>query len=201
MLELAPPIILVFSYLGAALIVAEVGLPTAGLIGATGLAASALAFANAFQQDRAAWPLVLPLIAASTLGLLLMRRRKVVPLEFACAAALAIGSIAWGIANDSPASIAIGIVIAAATPFGYAWLHASTRRLLDSPKLVGLDALIGGQATIATWDQADNSGSVRVDGSLWIARIEHGEPIQTGAAYIVAAHDRMTLLIRRKETP
>lgn len=200
MLQLSPPIILAFSYLGAALIVAEVGLPTFGLLGVTGFAASGLALGNAVHQHRDGWPLLVPLLAAGVLGLLLMRGRIMLALELCCAAALALAGIAWGVTNHSPASTILGVVLAVATPFGFRRLHAATRRLLDGPKLSGMDALVGQPAAVVTWDRNAEAGSVRVDGSLWNARPAANVRVEPGLRYEVVGHDRLTLFIRQRET-
>lgn len=199
MLQLGPPFILVFAYLGAALIVAEVALPSFGLLGLTGFASSGLAFANAVHQGRAAWPLAVPLLVAAVLGLLLMRGKVTVTAELSSAAALAIAGVAWGTMNDSPAAVATGIALAVATPFGFRRLHAATRMLLDGPEQTGMDALVGRAATLVAWDQHSKTGSVRVDGSLWNAQPAPGETIDPANAYEVIGHDRLTLLIRHRE--
>lgn len=199
MLQISPPIVLVFAYLGSALIVAEVGLPSFGLLGVSGFASSGLAFANAVHQNRTLWPLAIPLLAAAVLGLLLMRGQVMLGLELCCAAGLAIAGIAWGIMTDSPVSVAVGVALAVVTPFGFRRLHAATRQLLDGPGLSGMDALVGRAATLVTWDQRTATGSVRVDGSLWNAQPAPGETIDPTTIYEVIGHDRLTLFIRHRE--
>jgi membrane protein implicated in regulation of membrane protease activity len=71
-------------------------------------------------------------------------------------------------------------------------LHA-TRRLLDQPAQVGMEAYEGRKAAVVSWDPGNQRGTVRLDGSLWNATADL--PVRPGDEVLVVGHERMELRI------
>jgi membrane protein implicated in regulation of membrane protease activity len=120
-----------------------------------------------------------------------MVAQRIRPIAGQVAAALLFGagSVAFGVMADSPATAAIGAVAAVVLAADFPWLHGAAQRLLERPTQVGMDSLVGKTGEVVAW--AGETGTVRLQGSLWSAR--SSTPLAAGAPATVVAFAGMTL--------
>jgi membrane protein implicated in regulation of membrane protease activity len=145
------------------------------------------------QRDETWAPLMLIAVAVCLWAILLVRKTAS-PSGLATAAGLyAVGTVGYGAVTGSVGAIGVGAVATAALSAGFPVLLRQTRRLLDEPPQVGMEAFEGRKATVAFWDWEANRGTVRLDGSLWNATAD--VPVREGDEVLVIGHERMELRI------
>jgi membrane protein implicated in regulation of membrane protease activity len=132
-------------------------------------------------------------VAVSLWGVLLVRK-SASPAGRATAAGLyALGTIGFGVSAGSVGAMAVGAVATGGLSAGFPLLLRATRRLLEQPAQMGMEAFDGRRATVASWDWEANRGTVRLDGSLWNASAN--VPVRAGDEVLVVGHERMELRI------
>jgi membrane protein implicated in regulation of membrane protease activity len=131
---------------------------------------------------------------AVSLWAVLLVRKSASPTGRATAAGLyALGSIGFGATAGSVGAMAVGAVATGGLSAGFPVLLGATRRLLDQPAQVGMEAFDGRTATVVSWDWEANRGTVRLDGTLWNAAAD--VPVRSGDEVLVVGHERMELQI------
>lgn len=169
----------------------EIALPTYGISGTIALVLAAIGVAGIVHQQLDWWPL---LIAACGIALWvagLARKRSGIWVQAGAATLFAVGSVVFALlAADAPAVIAAaaGSVL---VPLSYPALMRATRRLMDMPSDVGLEAMVGRTGAVAEW--ADTSGAVRLEGSFWQA--DGPEGLVPGESVVVRYVDGMRLVV------
>lgn len=138
-------------------------------------------------------PLMLIAVAVCLWAVLLVRRTSSRSGLATAAGLYAVGTIGYGAVTGSAAAVGVGAVATAGLWGGFPFLLRQTRRLLDQPPQVGMEAFEGRTATVASWDWEANRGTVRLDGSLWNATAD--VPVREGDEVLVIGHDRMELRI------
>jgi membrane protein implicated in regulation of membrane protease activity len=138
-------------------------------------------------------PLMLIAVAVCLWAVLLVRKTSS-PSGLATAAGLyAVGTVGYGAVTGSVGAVGVGVVATAGLSAGFPLLLRHTRRLLDQPPQVGMEAFEGRKAVVANWDWEANRGTVRLDGSLWNATAD--VPVREGDEVLVIGHERMELRI------
>lgn len=185
----APAVVLVALTLAAGLFLIEVALPTLGVAGTTSLLLGVWSVAVVNHQGYTWWPLLLVVAAVCLWAVLLTRRRASWLSQVVAAGLFGGGSATYGVLEDDPATVVLGIVAAVALALGFRPLLAATRRLLDLPHQTGMESLVGRTAVVVTW--SGGRGKVRIDGSLWNAR--GPEQLAVDAEVDVRGFSRMTV--------
>jgi membrane protein implicated in regulation of membrane protease activity len=149
---------------------------------------------DGISQRNEIWaPLMLIAVAVCLWAVLLVRKTSS-PSGLVTAAGLyALGTVGYGAATGSVGTMGVGVAATAGLSAGFPVLLRQTRRLLDQPPQVGMEAFEGRKATVASWDWEANRGTVRLDGSLWNATAD--VPVQEGDEVLVVGHERMELRI------
>jgi membrane-bound ClpP family serine protease len=152
-----------------------------------------LGIQGASQREETWAPLMLIAVAVCLWGVLLVRRTASPPGLATAAGLYALGSIGYGAVTSSLAAVGVGAAATAGLSAGFPFLLRQTRRLLDQPPQVGMEAFEGRKAIVASWDWEANRGTVRLDGSLWnaVATV----PVREGDEVLVIGHERMELRI------
>jgi membrane protein implicated in regulation of membrane protease activity len=163
----APAVVLLALSIGAALFVIEAALPTMGVAGTFAFGLGAVAVLAIDRQDAEWWPLLGPAVAVVLWSVLIARHQRSIVVEGTAAVLFAGGSVAFGLAADSPGTAVLGVVLAAGLAVDYPWLQRKAGQLADRPLQVGMGALVGEQAEVVAWK--GQSGTVRHQGSLWNA--------------------------------
>ena len=184
-----PATVLVIITLAALLLVMEAALPTVGIAGTLGLVLSVAAVVGVERQDATWWPLLGPAVAVVVWSVMVARRSRPPVDQVAAAALFGAGSIAFGAMADSLATAVIGAVGAAALATAFPTLHGAAQRLLERPTQVGMDSFVGATAEVVSW--TGQTGSVRLEGSLWNAR--SSQPLEAGDRATVVAFSGTTL--------
>jgi len=170
-----------------------VALPTFGVAGIGGFAMLWVAVDGISQRDETWAPLMLIAVAVCLWAVLLVRKTGN-PSGLATAAGLyAVGTVGYGVVTDSVGAMAVGAAATAGLSAGFPVLLRQTRRLLDRPPQVGMEAFDGRRATVVSWDWESNRGTVRLDGSLWNA--SSNVPVREGDEVVVVGHEGMQLRI------
>ena len=137
-----------------------------GIAGGLAIAMAILGGA-AIQEQGADWrPLLLCMLGVALWAVMIARRSRSPLLEITAAASYLLGAVTFGIAEDSGATIGVGIV-AGLLAGGFPRLFEAAVRLLERPAKVGMDWLVGQSAVVEHW--AGSTGTVRAQGSLWNA--------------------------------
>jgi membrane-bound ClpP family serine protease len=145
------------------------------------------------QRDETWAPLMLIAVAVCLWAVLLVRKTAS-PSGLATAAGLyAVGTVGYGAVTGNLGAMGVGAVATVGLSAGFPFLLRQTRRLLDQPPQVGMEAFEGRKATVASWNWEANRGTVRLDGSLWNATAD--VPVQEGDEVLVIGHERMELRI------
>jgi len=145
------------------------------------------------QRDETWAPLMLIAVGVCLWAVLLVRKTAA-PSGLATAAGLyALGSVGYGAVTASPGAMVVGAAATAGLSAGFPVLLRQTRRLLERPPQVGMEALEGRRATVVSWDWGANRGTVRLDGSLWNAT--SNLPVHPDDEVVVVGHERMELRI------
>lgn len=174
-----PAAVLVVITLAALLLVVEAALPTAGVAGTAALVLSVAAVVGVERQDATWWPLLGPAAAVVLWSVMVARRSRPVATEAAATVLFGGGSVAFGAMADSWATVVIGVIAAAALTAAFPTLHGAARRLLERPTQVGMDSLVDATGEVVAWE--GETGTVRIQGSLWSARSRRtfvpGDPV------------------------
>lgn len=111
--------------------------------------------------------------------------------------AFAVGSV-FLLTEFAPTWLALlaGVIGMAAAMFS--GMPSMVRARFGTPT-IGRDWLIGEQGVAVA--PVDPQGTVRVRGALWMARAEHGKPIQAGGDFVVAAIDGVVLGVEPADAP
>lgn len=111
--------------------------------------------------------------------------------------AFAVGSV-FLLTEFAPTWLALlaGVIGMAAAMFS--GMPSMVRARFGTPT-IGRDWLIGEQGVAVA--PVDPQGTVRVRGALWMARTEHGEPIQAGGDLVVGAIDGVVLGVEPADAP
>lgn len=166
-------------------------LPTFGLSGLLGIGLGWIGVAGLHEQQLTWWPLMIAAVGATAAAVLILTRKRLIPVFAAVVGAVAVGTIGTAaIWKDAPAIIVaiVTTVVFAATSW---WLIDAARRLLDRPSDVGADAVVGRTAKVVIWD--GTAGRVMLDGDTWNAIASHEFPV--GATVEVVGLDRLTLKV------
>lgn len=140
------------------------------------------------------WAPLMLIAVAVCLWAVLLVRKTAAPSGLATAAGLyAAGSVGYGALTGSPGAMIVGAAATAGLSAGFPLLLRQTRRLLDQPPQVGMEALEGRKAVVVSWDWGANRGTVRLDGSLWNATSDI--PVRPDDEVLVVGHERMELRI------
>ena len=145
------------------------------------------------MRDETWAPLMLIAVAVCLWAVLLVRRTGSATGLATAAVLYAVGTIGYGLVTGSAGAMGVGAMATAGLSAGFPVLLRQTRRLLDQPPQVGMEAFEGRKAIVASWDWEANRGTVRLDGSLWNATAD--VPVQEGDEVLVVGHDRMELRI------
>ena len=148
---------------------------------------------GASQREETWAPLMLIAVAVCLWGVLLVRRTSSRPGLASAAGLYALGAIGYGAVTGSVTAMGVGAVATAGLWGGFPFLLRQTRRLLDQPPQIGMEAFEGRTATVVSWDWETRRGTVRLDGSLWNATAD--EPVTEGDEVLVIGHERMELRI------
>jgi membrane protein implicated in regulation of membrane protease activity len=138
-------------------------------------------------------PLMLIAVAVGLWAVLLVRKTESSTGRATAAGLYALGTIGFGAAAGSVGAMAVGAVATGGLSAVFPVLLGATRRLLDQPAQVGMEAFDGRKATVVSWDWEANRGTVRLDGSLWNATAT--VPVREGDEVLVVGHERMELRI------
>jgi len=169
----------------------EIALPTYGISGTIALVLAAIGGAGIVRQHLAWWPLLVAACGIALWVVGLARRRDNVVIQAVAATLFATGSVLFALlAADAPAVIA-AVVGSIAVPVIYPALLRATRRLMDMPPDVGMEAMVGRTAEVEEW--SGTSGSVRLDGSFWNADGPAG--LERGAHVVVRYVHGMRLAV------
>lgn len=145
----------------------EIALPTYGISGIIALVLAAIGGAGVVRQQLVWWPLLLAACGIVLWVVGLARRRDNVVLQAVAATLFASGSVVFALlAADAPAVIA-AIAGSIAVPLIYPALLRATRRLMERPPDVGMEAMVGRTGDVEEW--SGTAGNVRLDGSFWNA--------------------------------
>jgi len=146
------------------------------------------------SQRHETWaPLTLIAVAVGLWAVLLVRRSASPTGRLTAAGLYAVGTIGYGASTGSVGAMAVGSLATAGLSATFPVLLRATRRLLEQPAQVGMEAFEGRKATVASWDWEANRGTVRLDGSLWNASAD--VPVREGDEVLVVGHERMELRI------
>jgi membrane-bound ClpP family serine protease len=145
------------------------------------------------QRDETWAPLTLIAVAVGLWAVLLVRKSTSASGRLTAAGLYALGTIGYGATTGSAGAVAVGAVATGGLSAVFPVLLGATRRLLDQPAQVGMEAFNGRTATVVTWDWGAQRGTVRLDGSLWNATAT--VPVRPGDEVVVVGHERMELRI------
>ena len=162
-----PSVVLVLVTFAAALFIVEVALPTVGVAGMLGLAASALAIYAIVHNDMTWWPLLGPALGVVTWAVMIAMQRRSPVWEAVAGAAFGLGGALFAIANDDGASMVVTVIATAVLVLAFPRLHDAATRLALRPAQVGMESLVGGVAIVDRWDRT--GGVVLLEGSRWNA--------------------------------
>jgi membrane-bound ClpP family serine protease len=162
-----PSVVLVLVTFAAALFIIEVALPTVGIAGALGLAASALAIYAIADHDMTWWPLVGPALGVVLWAVMIATQHRSPLWEVVAAIAFGLGGAAFAIVNEDVASMVVTVIATAGLALAFPRLHDAATRLARRPPQVGMEALVGGVAIVDRWDRT--GGVVLLEGSRWNA--------------------------------
>jgi membrane protein implicated in regulation of membrane protease activity len=179
--------------LASALLLVEVALPTFGLAGVSGLGLAGAGAVALARQDEPWWPLVLVALAVCLWAVQLARRSAPPRTQLVAAGLYATGGVGYGIGARDAAAVVVAALAAVGLALAYPPLLAATKRLLEGPAQVGMEALVGRTAVVER--AAGHSGTVRLDGSLWNACTASGELPPPGKAVLVDGYDGMMLRV------
>lgn len=169
----------------------EIALPTYGISGTIALVLAAIGITGIAHQHLAWWPLLIAACGIALWVVGLARRRDDVWLQAAAATLFAVGSVVFALlAADAPAVLA-AVVGSILVPVAYPALQRATRRLMDRPSDVGLEAMVGRTGEVADW--AGTAGAIRLEGSFWQADGPGG--LAPGEAVVVRYVDGMRLVV------
>lgn len=167
--QIPAAIILLLVWVGSLAIVAEVALPTMGVVGAAGAGLWGLGVWAADEQGLNVIPLLLVLLPVALSVWAVMNRAPMGWLAVSIALAfLACGL--WFAADTEDWATAVGSVLATAA--GFPILHRlrlTARTLMGTKSSIGSEALVGTDAEVLEWSAASGTGVVRVDGVRWNA--------------------------------
>ncbi|HEY3238409.1 MAG TPA: NfeD family protein [Acidimicrobiia bacterium] len=189
----APAFVLVAFTLASALLLVEVALPTFGVAGVSGLGLAAAGAVALARQDEPWWPLLLVALAVCLWAVQLARRSASPRTQVLAAGLYAAGGVGYGIGAGDAAAVVVAALSAVGLALAYPSLLAATKRLLEGPPQVGMEALVGRRAVVER--AAGQSGTVRIDGSLWNACVASGELPPPGNAVLVDGYDGMMLRV------
>lgn len=189
-----PAVVLLAATAAAVFLLLEVALPTVGLAGTAGIALAALA---AWGAERHAegdewWPLLGVVTAVAVWGVLIAVHRH--PVQAQVAAAVLFGGGALGYAattGDAPAAAAAVVATPLLAAFAFPRLARASERLLGAPPQVGMDAMVGAAATVASWE--GDRGRVTLEGTLWNAEGPAG--LEAGAPVVVTGTTGLSLRV------
>lgn len=202
----SPAFVVVALTLASAFLLIEVALPTLGIAGACGLALLVTGGLAVERQDHA--PLLLAFIALGVcLWAVCLLRRSAGPTSQALAAgAYALGAIGYGVVAEDLAATLVGAAATVGLAASFPSLLAATRRLLDQPAQVGMESTVGRKAVVVAW--SGDTGTVRLEGSLWNAVLGPGASDTEGAAVLkpgtpvrVDAYEAMLLTVSPLDQP
>jgi membrane protein implicated in regulation of membrane protease activity len=145
------------------------------------------------QRDDVWAPLTLIAVAVALWAVLLVRKSDAPTGRLVAAGLYALGTIGYGATAGSVGAAAVGAVATGGLSAVFPVLLRGTRRLLDQPAQVGMEAYEGRRATVVAWDREARRGTVRLDGSLWNATAD--VPLGPGDEVVVVGHERMELRI------
>jgi membrane-bound ClpP family serine protease len=138
-------------------------------------------------------PLMLIAVAVGLWAVLLVRRSATPAGRLTAAGLYALGTIGYGATAGSVGAAAVGALATGGLSAAFPALLGATRRLLEQPAQVGMEAYDGRTATVVSWDWEARRGTVRLDGSLWNATAD--VPVRPGEEVLVIGHERMELRI------
>lgn len=145
------------------------------------------------QRDETWAPLMLIAVAVGLWAVLLVRKSTSSTGRLSAAGLYAVGTIGYGAVTGSAGAMAVGAAATGGLSAAFPLLLRATRRLLERPTLVGMEAYDGRRATVVTWDWEAGRGQVRLDGSLWNATA--AVPVRPGDEVLVVGHERMELRV------
>lgn len=169
----------------------EIALPTYGISGTIALVLAAIGVAGIVHQHLAWWPLLIAACGIVLWVVGLARKSTQVWVQAFAATLFAVGSVVFALlAADAPAVIAAaaGSIL---VPVVYPALLRATRRLMDMPSDVGLEAMVGRTGEVAEW--AGTAGAIRLEGSFWKADGPGG--LVPGETVVVRYVDGMRLVV------
>lgn len=189
-----PAVVLLAATAAAIFLLLEVALPTVGLAGTAGMALAALAAWGATQHAEGDewWPLLGVVTAVAVWGVLIAVQRHPVWAQTAAAALFAGGALGYAATTaDAPAAGAAVVATPLLAVLAFPRLARASERLLDAPPQVGMDAMVGIGATVASWD--GERGRVVVEGTLWNAEGPAG--LTPGAHVVVTGTTGLSLRV------
>lgn len=189
----APAFVVVAFTLASALLLVEVALPTFGLAGVSGLGLAGAGAVALTRQDNPWWPLLLVALAVCLWAVQLARRSAHPRTQWVAAGLYAAGGAGYGIGAGDAAAVVVAALAAVGLAFAYPPLLAATKKLLEGPAQVGMEALVGRRAVVER--AGGPSGTVRIDGSLWNACVATGELPPPGNTVLVDGYDGMMLRV------
>lgn len=163
------------------------------MAGIGGLALLWVGVAGVSQGDDTWAPLMLIAVAVCLWAVQIVRKSASSSGQLIAAGIYALGTIGFGAAAGSIGAMAVGAAATGGLSAGFPVLLRQTRRLLEEPAQVGMEAFDGRRATVESWDWQTNRGTVRLDGSLWNATAT--VPVREGDEVLVVGHERMELWI------
>jgi membrane protein implicated in regulation of membrane protease activity len=188
----APAVVLVATTLAAALLLIEAALPTFGVAGISAFGLGFVAVFAADDSDTAWWPLLLVVLAVGLWAVVLtLQRPASKELQAVAGGLFAVGSITYGLLATDILTILIAIAASITLPLLFPRLLVATRRLVELPPQLGMEALVGRTAEV---ERADGvQGTVRIDGSFW--NVHSASPIIRGTRVVVVSFSGMTLAV------
>ena len=138
-----PAVVLLCVVLAAALIVAEVALPTFGLAGFTGFALVVVATIGINDAGMEWWPLSLMAVAVGLWSVMIARRTTTVVQQAVAVGLFTVGGVYFGVLEEDPLTIVLALLGAAGLAAGFPVLLERSSRLLNAQPEVGMEAFVG----------------------------------------------------------
>ena len=187
-----PAVVLICVVLAAALIVAEVALPTFGLAGFTGFALVVVATIGINEGDMEWWPLSLMAVAVGLWSVMIARRTTTVVQQAVAVGLFTVGGVYFGVLEDDPLTIVLALLGAVGLAAGFPVLLERSSRLLNAQPEVGMEAFVGRDATVTAW--AGSDGSIQLEGAFWNATGPQG--LAVGDTVVVTDYEGMRFTVR-----